>query len=152
MEPIQEGEELQFEIEDIEEKVFKKPAKKELSEKQKKALAAGRAKVKERRIAKLKENEAIANNVKQKKQAKEQAKMTRMEQARSKVLTKAAQKRKLKFDTNKYRILENFSDEEDFDQFANALDSIPEEYFSKPSKLEKYMRDMIRANGGTLSY
>jgi len=140
-----------MEIDDI---VFDKEPKKkkQLSEKQLAALAKGREKVKEKRMNKMKEAAEVKAVKEQKKVEKSKAKMTRMDQARSKVQTTARRKKIEKFNDNKYSILENFEDENDFNDFARALDTIDEDLMASPKKLKKYLGDMINANGGNISY
>jgi len=74
--------------------------------------------------------------------------MTRKDQAKSKMMTNQKRKRVENFNNHKYRILENFDDENDFNDMERALDSIPEEMINKPKDLKKYMTDLIKANGG----
>ena len=83
---------------------------------------------------------------------KSKAKMTRMEQARSKVQTTARRKKIEKFNDHKYRILEEYDDENDFNDFARALDTVDEDLMASPKKLKKYLGDMITANGGKVDY
>ena len=142
---------MEMEIEDeIFDKVPKK--KKQLSEKQLAALAKGREKVKEKRMAKMKEAAEVKASKEAKAVEKSKAKMTRMEQARSKVQTTARRKKIEKFNDHKYRILEEYDDENDFNDFARALDSVDEDLMASPKKLKKYLGDMITANGGKVDY
>ena len=126
--------------------------KRELTEKQKEALAKGRQKVKEKRMTKMKEAAEVKAAKELKAVEKSKAKQTRMEQARSKVQTTARRKKIEKFNDHKYRILENFDDENDFNDFARAMDSIDEDLMASPKKLKKYLGDMITANGGKVEY
>ena len=139
---------------EIEEKVFDKAPKKkrELSEKQKEALAKGRQKVKDKRMTKMKEAAEVKAAKELKAVEKTKAKQTRMEQARSKVQTTARRKKIEKFNNHKYSILENFDNENDFNDFARAMDSIDEDLMASPKKLKKYLGDMITANGGKVEY
>ena len=139
---------------EIEEQVFDKvpKKKKQLSEKQLAALARGREKVKEKRMTKMREAAEIKASKEAKAVEKSKAKMTRMDQARSKVQTTARRKKIEKFNNHKYSILENFEDENDFNDFARALDGIDEDLMASPKKLKKYLGDMITANGGNIDY
>jgi len=139
---------------EIDDEIFiKEPKKKkQLSEKQLAALARGREKVKEKRMAKMKEAAEVKAVKEAKAVEKSKAKMTRMDQARSKVQTTARRKKIEKFNDTKYNILENFEDENDFNDFARALDTIDEDLMASPKKLKKYLGDMINANGGNISY
>ena len=139
---------------EIEDEIFDKvpKKKKQLSEKQLAALAKGREKVKEKRMAKMKEAAEVKASKEAKAVEKSKAKMTRMEQARSKVQTTARRKKIEKFNDHKYRILEEYDDENDFNDFARALDSVDEDLMASPKKLKKYLGDMITANGGKVDY
>ena len=139
---------------EIEEQVFDKvpKKKKQLSEKQLAALARGREKVKEKRMTKMREAAEIKASKEAKAVEKSKAKMTRMEQARSKVQTTARRKKIEKFNDHKYRILEEYDDENDFNDFARALDTVDEDLMASPKKLKKYLGDMITANGGKVDY
>ena len=145
---------MEIDFNDIDEQIFDKvpKKKKQLSEKQLAALAKGREKVKEKRLAKMREAADVKAAKEAKAVEKSKAKMTRMEQARSKVQTTSRRKKVEKFNDNKYRILENFDDENDFNDFARALDTIDEDLMASPKKLKKYLGDMINANGGNIDY
>ena len=139
---------------EIDDAIFDKEPKKkkQLSEKQLAALARGREKVKEKRMTKMREAAEIKASKEAKAVEKSKAKMTRMEQARSKVQTTARRKKIEKFNDHKYRILEEYDDENDFNDFARALDSVDEDLMASPKKLKKYLGDMITANGGKVDY
>ena len=139
---------------EIDDEIFiKEPKKKkQLSDKQLAALAKGREKVKEKRMAKMREAAEVKAAKEAKAVEKSKAKMTRMEQARSKVQTTARRKKIEKFNDHKYRILEEYDDENDFNDFARALDSVDEDLMASPKKLKKYLGDMITANGGNIDY
>ena len=139
---------------EIEDEIFDKvpKKKKQLSEKQLAALAKGREKVKEKRMTKMKEAADIKASKEAKAVEKSKAKMTRMDQARSKVQTTARRKKVEKFNNIKYSILEEYDDENDFNDFARALDTVDEDLMASPMKLKKYLGDMITANGGKVDY
>ena len=139
---------------EIEDEIFDKvpKKKKQLSEKQLAALAKGREKVKEKRMTKMREAAEVKASKEAKAVEKSKAKMTRMEQARSKVQTTARRKKIEKFNDHKYRILEEYDDENDFNDFARALDTVDEDLMASPKKLKKYLGDMITANGGKVDY
>ncbi len=139
---------------EIDDAIFDKEPKKkkQLSEKQLAALARGREKVKEKRMTKMREAAEIKASKEAKAVEKSKAKMTRMEQARSKVQTTARRKKIEKFNDHKYRILEEYDDENDFNDFARALDTVDEDLMASPKKLKKYLGDMITANGGKVDY
>jgi hypothetical protein len=101
---------------DIDERAFKKP-KRELTDKQKEALARGRAKAKEKRMAKLKENAEIQAVKEIKSIEKKNAKKTKKEQALEKVKYNSRKKKVDEFNSHKYKILESLSNEDDFHQF-----------------------------------
>ena len=84
---------------EIEDEIFDKvpKKKKQLSDKQLAALARGREKVKEKRMAKMREAAEVKASKEAKAVEKSKAKMTRMEQARSKVQTTARRKKIEKF-------------------------------------------------------
>lgn len=132
---------------DIDERAFKKPTKRALSDKQREALAKGRAKAKEKRLAKMKENAEIEAVKEVKAIEKKNAKKTRKEQALEKVKFNSKKKSVDEFNSHKYRILESLNDENDFHQLSSALDTIDEDMINDKGKLEKYLQDMIIANG-----
>lgn len=131
---------------DIDERAFKKP-KRELSDKQREALAKGRAKAKEKRLAKMKQNAEIEAVKEVKAIEKKNAKKTRKEQALEKVRYNSRKKNVDEFNSHKYRVLESLNDENDFNQLSSALDTIDEDMMNDKGKLEKYLQDMIIANG-----
>lgn len=133
---------------DIDERAFKKP-KRELTDKQREALARGRAKAKEKRMAKLKENAEIEATRELKAIEKKNAKKTRKEQALEKVKYNSRKKKVDEFNNHKYRILESLSDEKDFNELSSALDTIDEDMMNDRPRLEKYLTDMISANNHT---
>ena len=130
---------------DIDERAFKKP-KRVLTDKQREALARGREKAKEKRMAKLKENAEIQAVKEMKSIEKKNAKKTKKEQALEKVKYNSKKKQVDEFNSHKYRILESLSNEDDFHQLSSALDTIDEDMMTDKGKLEKYLSDMIDAN------
>lgn len=130
---------------DIDERAFKKP-KRELTDKQREALARGRAKAKEKRISKLKENAEIEAIRELKAIEKKNAKKTRKEQALEKVKFNSRKKKVDEFNFHKYRVLESLDNEDDFNELSSALDTIDEDMMTDRNRLQKYLTDMINAN------
>jgi len=142
--PIEDIEEVPVKL--VEEEVFDKKAKRQLTDKQKQALQAGRAKAKAQREAKRME-EAKKQLVKEEKgkvreerkqlakaeaEATEQLKTKRQkktaqEKARERIKARKAEKDKVdnkrvdEFNELKYTYLENCETEDDFDKLDNIL-------------------------------
>jgi len=135
---------------EIENKVFNKK-KRELTDKQKEALAKGREKAKQKRLTKLKDAADIKAAKEQKAVIKSNAKKTRSEQARARVQGTQRKKKVESFHNSKYDILENMESEADFDQLEKAL-NIDEDIIADRSRLKSYLGEMITQNGGQLPY
>lgn len=152
---------VKIEIKTIkEEEIFdKKPkGKRILTDKQKKALAEGRAKAKAKREAKIKE-EAKAQAMKElKKQQKDiekaqklnekqketkKKKLTQQETAREKVKEFERQKNIKKYNDIKTAVLEKMTSVAEFDAVSKILDNINDEDIQDPKKMKAKLSSYI---------
>ena len=158
---MSDNEEVKIKIVDIkEDEVFdKKPkSKRQLTEKQKEALAEGRRKAKAKRQAKLEEEAKAAalkqikkeqkeiekaNKIEANEKAKKKKALTQQEAAREKVKTFEKQKKIKKYNDVKAQVMGNLGSVAEFDCMEKLLSNITEEDILDDSKLKNKLGSYI---------
>ena len=152
---------IKIEIKTIkEEEIFdKKPkGKRTLTDKQKKALAEGRARAKAKREAKIKEDaktQALkelkkqqkdiekAEKINSKQKETKKKKLTQQEAAREKVKEFERQKNIKKYNDVKTAVLEKMQSVKEFDAMTKILDNIKDEDIQDPKKMKAKLSSYI---------
>ena len=155
--------EIKIEVKPLkEDEVFdKKPkAKRQLTEKQKEALAEGRRKAKAKRQAKLEEEAKAAalkqikkeqkdlekaNKIAAKEKETKKKKLSQQEQAREKVKTFEKQRKVKKYNDVKAEVMSKLSSVAEFDCMEKILSNISEDDILDDTKLKNKLSSYIRS-------